>query len=1060
MNGSVVCWGNNDYGQSVAPSGSFTQVSTGNRHSCGVRADGSVVCWGHNGEGQSVAPSGSFTQVSTAWEHTCGLRSDGSVVCWGNNDWGQVVAPSGSFTQVSTGNRHSCGVRADGSVACWGNNDWGQSVAPSGSFTQVSAGGLHSCGLRSDGSVVCWGLNDWGQVVAPSGSFTQVSGGNEHSCGVRVDGSVVCWGNNDWGQSVAPSGSFTQVSAGGEHSCGVQVDGSVVCWGQNRYGQVVVPSGPFAQVSAGQHSCGLRVDGSVVCWGQNRYGQAVAPPGSFTQVSAGEEHSCGVQVDGSVVCWGHNGEGQAVAPPGSFTQVSTGGDHSCGVRVDESVACWGHNGEGQAVSPPGSFTQVSAGRWHSCAVRVDGSVVCWGDDHYGQAVAPPGSFTQVSAGFRHSCGLRVDGSVLCWGWNDDGQAVAPSGSFVQVSAGGLVSCGLRVDGSVVCWGGERFGQAVAPPDSFTQVSASWRHSCGVRSDRTVVCWGRSEQGVFPGVGPVSGMDSGPGQVVGVGFEVGEFAGLLFWSPLSGVSEYEVEGREAGGDRAVYRGGIGCLDSWVRCGYIIGRDEQTSGASQFRVRAVTDEGAGPWSVWVEGEQVEGDGVVKGLGYRWPVSGLVVFWDELGGVVRRYEVDVQNDEPEPYFFHVFRCENGICEFSVEGRGQRARAGTGFRVRAVTEEGAGPWTEWLNPVPPGKPGRVQIVAYRIGLREAGDAGLSRDDVFWDALADAESYDLEYQYPGMTVQRVVDTVGDGGTCDSYCEYRFLRNPRSLVNVRVRAVNSHGAGPWSVWVGSVHRPVEAPEITDLEELGANPLDRRKDVKVEWTSVRGAVGYRLEWRYRKYTGDPSEDLRADNTAEMVQLAIDWLDDPDNYEVFYRGSQVVEDTKFQVEDVVRKSLDREYLLEFRVVAVGDEGNEKASNWVKLQTAEIREKMGELGCTLLKVGDFLWDAVVVIMAFYTGGLSVGAVAALEAALKPNLVNAAEVAAGCYENKDAFELVRELSPVIGVVMDATGMTYLVTWAQCGNVYIGENFQDKNFEFEDIEGLLEECPKSIPRG
>ncbi|MEI9936381.1 MAG: RCC1 domain-containing protein [Pseudomonadota bacterium] len=38
--------GGADFGESVPPSGTFTQVSAGLHHSCGVRTDGTVACWG------------------------------------------------------------------------------------------------------------------------------------------------------------------------------------------------------------------------------------------------------------------------------------------------------------------------------------------------------------------------------------------------------------------------------------------------------------------------------------------------------------------------------------------------------------------------------------------------------------------------------------------------------------------------------------------------------------------------------------------------------------------------------------------------------------------------------------------------------------------------------------------------------------------------------------------------------------------------------------------------------------------------------------------------------
>ena len=41
-NGDILCWGNDDYGQSSPPSGSFIQLSSGVYHSCAVTTNGNV----------------------------------------------------------------------------------------------------------------------------------------------------------------------------------------------------------------------------------------------------------------------------------------------------------------------------------------------------------------------------------------------------------------------------------------------------------------------------------------------------------------------------------------------------------------------------------------------------------------------------------------------------------------------------------------------------------------------------------------------------------------------------------------------------------------------------------------------------------------------------------------------------------------------------------------------------------------------------------------------------------------------------------------------------------
>ncbi|HEX2028904.1 MAG TPA: PxKF domain-containing protein [Nitriliruptorales bacterium] len=237
--GSLACWGNNDYGQSSPPAGTFASVSSGFWHSCGVRTDGSLACWGWNGYGQTSPPAGSFKSVTTGYAHTCAVRADDAAVCWGGYGYG-TSPPSGSFSDVASGNDFSCGVRTTGALTCWGYNhpDGNAAIPPSGTFTSVEIGMWHSCAVRTDDSAACWGQNGHGESNPPTGSFASVSTGGAHSCGITTGASLACWGAS---LGTQPAGSFDSVSSGYVHACAVKIDGTIVCWGSNSNGQTDVP---------------------------------------------------------------------------------------------------------------------------------------------------------------------------------------------------------------------------------------------------------------------------------------------------------------------------------------------------------------------------------------------------------------------------------------------------------------------------------------------------------------------------------------------------------------------------------------------------------------------------------------------------------------------------------------------------------------------------------------------------------------------------------------------------------------------------------------------------
>ena len=259
-------------------------LSSGWSHTCALRRDGTPVCWGSDDHGESTPPSNEkFVAISSGWRFTCALREDGSAHCWGNNEYGQALPPDEvRFAAISSGYHYVCGLRSDGTPVCWGRNDHGQAMAPfDEAFVSLSSRASHTCGLRYDGSVLCWGRNDDNQASPPPGErFVAIDSGRGYTCGLRADRSTLCWGR-------FPGGSFTdfisterfmEISNSWESMCGLLDNGNVSCWTREEY-DVSAPSGAFVTIDGRSgHTCGIREeDGSIRCWGNDEYGQSSPP---------------------------------------------------------------------------------------------------------------------------------------------------------------------------------------------------------------------------------------------------------------------------------------------------------------------------------------------------------------------------------------------------------------------------------------------------------------------------------------------------------------------------------------------------------------------------------------------------------------------------------------------------------------------------------------------------------------------------------------------------------------------------------------------------------------
>ena len=217
--GTLWCWGGNQYEQrgfggsddqlipaQVGGGSDWTSVSASFAHTCGIREDQTLWCWGGGNErGQlgvgttesratptRVGTQADWTLVSSGRRHTCGIRGDGTLWCWGSNGNGQLGQGSGSSNEYLV------------PTQVGGHTDWGSVVA----FN------YHTCGIREGGTLWCWGWNDFGQVGqgntddwespqqvdADAEWESTATGSTSHSCAIRTAGTLWCWGRGAEGR--------------------------------------------------------------------------------------------------------------------------------------------------------------------------------------------------------------------------------------------------------------------------------------------------------------------------------------------------------------------------------------------------------------------------------------------------------------------------------------------------------------------------------------------------------------------------------------------------------------------------------------------------------------------------------------------------------------------------------------------------------------------------------------------------------------------------------------------------------------------------------------------
>lgn len=562
-------------------------LSMGASHNCSVTNQDRVQCWGNDTNGQlgdgavgnptprpyAAEIAGSLTNVAavtTGDAHSCALKAEGSVWCWGKNDVGQLgrgntsaqeatsakvlyIGPNPNSnetpaTQIASGIAHSCALITTGVVVCWGEGSYGQlgngnstdSAVPvlvlgigesNPKAIAIAVGGHHSCALLENNTVRCWGWNLQGQLGTGDISFTpqsfpveaatlngrnviSLAAGRIFTCALTAAGEVLCWGHNGNGQIGVPSGTPTaspvsvidsgvaEIAAGSSHACArMASDNKLKCWGLNTQGQLGIINDTENKF--------IPTDATRVSW-PVRY---LAVGGNNTVGS-----TCARRfIDDVAICWGDNTNGQlgngnltvqtGVAEARKSFPVSsqagalaTGYDHTCAIgdfgffNLSQGIYCWGKNSYGQlgSVSAPedGTFNvlygltniiAISSQGLTTCAIAdPNQSVYCWGGPS--SYIKGGSSLTTPIPNFNNVTGLSVGVTHAC-----------AIGKYNNNPISGLY-----------CWGQNNHlqlgntGTDTSTPQpvivinvNFTAVQTGVNFTCAISDQKRLYCWGRN-----------------------------------------------------------------------------------------------------------------------------------------------------------------------------------------------------------------------------------------------------------------------------------------------------------------------------------------------------------------------------------------------------------------------------------------------------------------------------------------------------------------------------------------------------------------------------------------
>lgn len=475
-----------------------TSCSVGSAHFLALGVNGGVIAWGSNEYGQSVVPQSATSGVvaiAAGLSHSLALKADGSVIGWGSNEYNEsasLPAVGTNITAIAAGGNTSAALRTDGSVVAWGaltldTRNESQS-GRSSPITAISADNGALFALHLDGSATRWTLNPQGRIVASrvtSDSAVAIGGGRERVSWLDATGALWASSFNEQTpqprqllglgiRSFAPVGDgFTALETGGS----LRRTEPRAAWApSNQTTLLARPHDSISFVAGGAAGSAALLPATV---------PSLAEPLESVNAIEGEPTWLGVDAVGYPLNfqWYHEG----VAIPGATGPILARGPAWPGHTGSYTVEVWNHLG--RIVSQPARIEVEAA---------PGGRVVAWADDGSGELpvpIAAQGDVAQVSVGSAHTLALRRTGEVVAWGENSDGQCNVPSAArqgIQAIATGARHSMALTTEGSVLVWGSPMSADNRVPEaarEGILRIAAGYDFCVAQKDDGTLILWG-------------------------------------------------------------------------------------------------------------------------------------------------------------------------------------------------------------------------------------------------------------------------------------------------------------------------------------------------------------------------------------------------------------------------------------------------------------------------------------------------------------------------------------------------------------------------------------------